>query len=42
MKMKLKSKRIRSMEELIKLDKNYIVGVIGKSFLSAGGIPRKK
>ena len=41
MKMKLKSKKIRSIGELIKLDENRIVGVIGRSFLSAGGIPKK-
>jgi len=41
--MKLKSKKIRSMEEIIKIEEKLgVPGVIGKSFLAAGGIPKRK
>ena len=42
MKMKLKSRRIRSIEEMWDLDEKYFPSVVGRSFLSAGGVPKRK
>jgi len=37
MKLKLKSKRIRSDEELLKIEEKHFNGMAGKSLLAAGG-----
>jgi hypothetical protein len=40
LKLKLKSNRIRSDEELLKIEEKHFNGAAGKSLLAAGGKPR--